>query len=133
MTPITSTIKVLQRCAALACTTFLLGSCRQITGDCLSIATFGIDLTAVDARTQQSILPGLTVIVVHNGVRDSSIISPSYGYRSAGLAVGQDGVFSVTVSKSGYGSVTKDNIVVGSDRCGHPSAVPVALSLSPLP
>ena len=134
MIPTVATTKVLQRCATIACTTFVLAACRLITtSDCLAIATPGLDLTAVDALTLQSILPGLTVIIVHNGLRDSTVISSSFGYRSAGFAFGQDGVFSVTVRRSGYAESTKDNIVVGSDRCRHPNAVAVAFSLSPVP
>ena len=109
----------------------ILSGCHA--AGCDSFGRFALDISATDARTHQSALPGATLVVVHDGVRDSTVIPPSFTGARVSLNDQQTGKFTVTVRKNGYQDASSDTVVVRAGDCGRPNTVQVDLTVTPLP
>jgi hypothetical protein len=125
--------KPFRYCAMVATLTTpaVLSGC-QASG-CDSFGAFALDVSVTDARTQQSALPGATVVIVHEGARDSTVIPMSYTGTRVQLHDQETGNFTVTIRKAGYQNVSSNNVLVSSGDCGRPNTVRVDLTLSPVP
>jgi hypothetical protein len=100
-------------------------------GDCISLGGYALAVSAIDARTHSSILPGSTIIVAHDGVRDSITVRESLEGSTVGVGGSKAGTFSVTVRKNGYTEATQTDIHVGNGHCGLPETANVSLALTP--
>jgi len=120
--------------AIVLCTlsTGLLSACSGIFffGDCVSIGVPGLGISVVDARNRQSIQDGSTIIVVHNGVRDSSAIANPTPATESFFAFEQSGSFAIIVRHAGFQELTLNDVVVAADRCGHPKTAHVTAALT---
>lgn len=101
--------------------TTLASACSAIfVGDCVDIGVAGLAISAVDARTQQSVLEGATVIVIHDGVRDSVTLHDQNPRPEYYTSFTQSGSFIIIIRIGGFREWTSNEVVVGRDRCGHP-------------
>lgn len=110
----------------------LLSACSAsfIVGDCVSIGVPALSISAIDSRSRQSVLAGATIIVVHNGVRDSVSLPSSYSQTEYVSGFAESGSFIVIIRHSGFQEAMTNEIIVRTDRCGHPKTAFLTIVLS---
>jgi len=110
----------------------LLSACRNpFEGDCVDIAVPALAISASDARTQKPVLAGASVVVIHNGLRDSVTIPNPYAAAEYEPAVFESGAYTIVIRQGGFQEWTKADVVVSADRCGHANTARVVAVLTP--
>jgi hypothetical protein len=110
----------------------LLSACHNpLEGDCVDIGVPALAISATDARTQQPVLAGASVILIHNGLRDSVTIPNPYAATEYEPAAFESGTYSIVVRQVGFQEWTKTDVVVSADRCGHPNTAHIVAVLTP--
>ncbi|HEX8944193.1 MAG TPA: hypothetical protein VF785_13730 [Gemmatimonadaceae bacterium] len=110
----------------------LLSACSAsfMVGDCVSIGAPALSISAIDSRDHHSVLGGATIIVVHNGVRDSVSLPSSYSQAEYVAGFAESGSFIVIIRHLGFQEATTNEILVKTDRCGHPRTAFLTIVLS---
>lgn len=110
----------------------LLSACSAsfIVGDCVSIGVPALSISAIDSRNHQSVLAGATIIVVHNEVRDSVSLPSSYSQAEYVAGFAESGSFTVIIRHPGFQEAMTNEILVKTDRCGHPKTAFLTIVLS---
>jgi hypothetical protein len=100
--------------------------------DCLSIAGMAFIVTVRDARTQQLLVAGTTLVAYGTGGADSITYPDDTPPTVTSLMLSEgrlnEGVYTVEVRRPGYVTWRRENVRLDDGECGHPKE-PVRLTV----
>ena len=104
-------------------------------GDCVSIGYPAFLVTVRDARTQESLIIGTTVLAFGTGGADSVTYTSETPSTVTSIILWEghlnEGIYTIEARRPGYATWRRERVVLRTDRCGHPEeAVEITALLS---
>ncbi|HEU4561451.1 MAG TPA: hypothetical protein VFS20_26595 [Longimicrobium sp.] len=95
-----------------------LGACSVIgPGDCPTIISYSVEVTAVDSITNVNVTPGATLVLANSAGVDSFTVETG-PLTVAGVGIDRTGTFTLRVRQGGYQLWEKTGIRVERGECG---------------